>query len=40
MLVVQRAVLAADEGDVEYPSDMLDDMRDRFMVPGSRSAFH
>lgn len=39
MLVIQRAVLAAEEGAVEYPSDMLDEMRERFMVRGTRTAF-
>lgn len=39
MLVVQRAVLAAEDGAVEHPSDMLDEMRERFMVRGSRTAF-
>lgn len=39
MLVIQRAVLAADEGVVEHPSDILDEMRERFMVRGSRTAF-
>ncbi|KAJ9657038.1 hypothetical protein H2201_008315 [Coniosporium apollinis] len=39
MLVIQRAVLAAEEGDVEYPSDMMDELRERFMMRGTRSAF-
>ena len=39
MLVVQRSVVAAEEGEVEYPSDMLDEIRERFMVRGSRTAF-
>jgi hypothetical protein len=39
MLVVQRSVVAAEEGEVEHPSEMLDEMRERFMVRGSRSAF-
>lgn len=39
MLVVQRAVLAAEDGAVEHPSDMLDEMRERFMVRRSRTAF-
>jgi hypothetical protein len=39
MLVVQRAVWAAEDGEVEHPSDMLDEMRERFMVRGSRTAF-
>jgi hypothetical protein len=38
MLVVQRSVVAAEEGEVEHPSDMLDEMRERFMVRGSRTA--
>jgi hypothetical protein len=37
MLVIQRAVLAADYGEVEYPADILDVMRDRFMIYGSSS---
>jgi hypothetical protein len=39
MLVVQRAVSAADAGEVEHPSDLLDEMRERFMMRGSRTAF-
>ncbi|KAF4534198.1 DNA helicase ATP-dependent RecQ type [Lasiodiplodia theobromae] len=39
MLVIERDILAADEGAIEYPSDLLDEMRQRFMVRGSRSAF-
>jgi hypothetical protein len=39
MLVVQRAVVAAEEGEVEYPSEMLNKMRERFIVHGSRTAF-
>jgi hypothetical protein len=39
MLVVQRAVSAADDGEVEHPSDLLDEMRERFMMRGSRTAF-
>jgi hypothetical protein len=39
MLVVQRLVVAAEEGEVEHPSDILDEMRERFMVRGSRTAF-
>jgi hypothetical protein len=39
MLVVQRSVVAAEEGEVENPSDMLDEMRERFMVRGSCTAF-
>jgi hypothetical protein len=39
MLVVQRSVVAAEEGKVKHPSDMLDKMRERFMGRGSRTAF-
>jgi hypothetical protein len=39
MLVLQQAVWAAEDGAVEHPSDMLDEMRERFMVRGSRTAF-
>lgn len=39
ILVIERAILAADEGAIEYSSDLLDEMRQRFMVRGSRSAF-
>ena len=28
-----------EDGDIEYPSMMIDDMRERFMVRGTRSAF-
>lgn len=39
MLVVQRAVQMADDGKIEYPSDALDDMRQRFLVYGVRAPF-
>ena len=39
MLVVQRSVVAAEEGEVKHPSDMLDEMRKQFMVRGFRTAF-
>ena len=39
MFVVQRAVMAVEDGDIEYPLVMIDDMRERFMVRGTRSAF-
>jgi hypothetical protein len=39
MLVVQRAVVAKEEGEVEYPSDLLEEMRQRFLIRGSRTAF-
>jgi hypothetical protein len=39
MLVVQRSVVAADDDEVVHPSDMLEEMRERFMVRGSPTAF-
>jgi hypothetical protein len=39
MLVVQRSVVAADKDEVVHPSDMLDEMGERFKVRGSRTAF-
>jgi hypothetical protein len=39
MLVIQQSVVAAEESEVEHPSYMLDEMRERFMVRGSRTAF-
>jgi hypothetical protein len=37
LLVVQRAVLAVEEDEVDHPSEILDVMQDRFMVYGTRS---
>jgi hypothetical protein len=34
-----RSVVAAEEGEVEHPSYMLDEMRERFLVRGSWTAF-
>jgi hypothetical protein len=39
MLVVQRLVVAVEEGEVEHLLDMLDEIRERFIVRGSRTAF-
>jgi hypothetical protein len=39
MLVVQRAVVAKEEGEVDHPSDLLEEMRQRFLTRGSRTAF-
>jgi hypothetical protein len=39
MLVVQRAVVAKEEGEVENPSDLLEEMRQQFLTRGSRTAF-
>lgn len=40
MLVIQRAVIMAEEGDIDHPADILDEMRERFMIHGSRSPFN
>jgi hypothetical protein len=37
LLVLQRAVVAAESGETEYPAEMLEVMQDRFIVYGSRS---
>lgn len=39
MLVAQRAVQLADDGQVKYPGDALDEMRERFLVYGVRAPF-
>jgi hypothetical protein len=40
MLVVQQLVVAVEEGEVEHPLDMLDEIRKRFIVRRSRTAFN
>ncbi|THC88035.1 hypothetical protein EYZ11_012519 [Aspergillus tanneri] len=39
MLVVERAVQMADNGDVAHPADALDAMRERFLLHGVRAPF-
>ncbi|KAL3707137.1 hypothetical protein TMatcc_005114 [Talaromyces marneffei ATCC 18224] len=39
MFVVQEAVMQANEDQVEHPADALDEMRERFLVHGTRSPF-
>lgn len=39
LLVIQRAVESVEAGQSCYVSDLLDEMRDRFMVHGTRSPF-
>ena len=39
MLVIQKAVVVADAGQVEHPAHYLDEMRERFMLNGCRSPF-
>jgi len=40
MLVIQRSVRAAEDGEVDYPGDLLDEMRDRFLLHGTHSPFN
>ncbi|KAI5364340.1 hypothetical protein J4E82_011544 [Alternaria postmessia] len=40
MLVILMSVLVAEEGQIEHRSDVLDEMRERFMIHGSRSPFN
>ena len=37
LLVIQRAVAAAECGEADFPADLIDEMRERFLVYGSRS---
>lgn len=37
LLVIQRAVSAAECGEADFPADLIDEMRERFLVYGSRS---
>jgi hypothetical protein len=37
LLVVQRAVSAVDEDEVDHATEILDAMQDRFMAYGTRS---
>jgi hypothetical protein len=40
MLVIQRLVVAAKEGEVEHLSDMLDKIREQFIAQESQTAFN
>jgi hypothetical protein len=40
MLVLQKAVVAAANGQVAQPADLLDEMRARFLIHGTRSPFN
>jgi hypothetical protein len=40
MLVIQMSVMMAEEGQIEHLLDVLDEMRERFMIYGSRSPFN
>ena len=39
MLVIQKAIVDAEASLQQHPSYYLDDMRERFMLHGSRSPF-
>jgi hypothetical protein len=39
MLVIQKAVIGAREGEALEPTDLLDEMRARFLINGVRSPF-
>lgn len=40
MLVIQMSVMMAEDGLIEHPADVLDEMRERFLIHGSRSPFN
>ncbi|KAK5087244.1 hypothetical protein LTR70_007388 [Exophiala xenobiotica] len=40
ILVIQRSVRAAEDGETEYPGDLLDGMRDRFLLHGTHTPFN
>jgi hypothetical protein len=40
MLVVQQLVVAAEEGEINHPLDILDKIREQFLVQGSCTAFN
>ena len=37
---MQRAVVAAESGEVEFPAELLDEMQDRLLVSSSRSPMY
>jgi hypothetical protein len=39
MAVIQKAVVSAREGEVAQPTNLLDEMRARFLITGVRSPF-
>lgn len=40
LLIIQRAVVIAEDEEIGYLSDVLDEMRERFLIHGSRSPFN
>lgn len=39
MLVIQRAVLGVEKGEATHPAELLDEMREKFLVYSTRSPF-
>ena len=39
MLVIQRAIVGVEKGEATYPAELIDEMRERFLVYSSRSPF-
>jgi hypothetical protein len=40
MLVIQMSVVMSEDGEIEHPADVLDEMRERFLMHGTRSPFN
>jgi hypothetical protein len=40
MLVIQMSVVMSEDGEIEHPADVLDEMRERFLMHGTRSLFN
>lgn len=39
MLVIQRAIVGVEKGEATYPAELIDEMRERFLVYSSRTPF-
>ncbi|KAH3955985.1 hypothetical protein HBI26_254390 [Parastagonospora nodorum] len=40
MLVIRMSVTMSKDGEIEHPADVLDEMRERFLMHGTRSPFN
>jgi hypothetical protein len=40
MLVIQTAAMMSEDGEIEHPADALEDMRESFLMHGTRSPFN
>jgi hypothetical protein len=40
MLVIQMLVVMSKDGEIEHPADVLDKMRERFLMYGTLSLFN